>query len=250
MEYHEIDHDAWAYGAARNKRVKAIKLNQIHGVLPFTGVRNPITTSTVSQKVMLTYKTAANGWQRKVGATDSAAEAAAAEEALIDPDVYDVEFQPLTFPYEYPKGNIRPHTIDLRVTFNSGLRRFVFVRNAESLSKPWVEEEIDAIHDAVPHDEAHEFMVVNADTYTRARRDNLRRMHRLVAYMPDPVSDQTVANAADELKTLWRISDLCGAVDLAPARVMKSCLRLIAAKTLCADMDAVICKNSRIWRAA
>lgn len=84
MEYHEIDHDTWAYGEARNKRVKKIELNPIHGVPPFTGVRNPITTSSVSQKVMLTYMTAANSWQRKVGAAESSAEAAAGEEALAD----------------------------------------------------------------------------------------------------------------------------------------------------------------------
>lgn len=152
MELNAIEHDSWGYGLPRLKTAGKITLNPVHGVLPFTGVRNPIVTSSVSQKVMMVYKTAANDWQPKVGAAESLAEAAVAEEALISPHVYDVEFQPVVFPYEYPRGNTLTHTIDLRITLNSGKRQFIFVRFAESLSKPYVQEEIDAIYRAVPAD--------------------------------------------------------------------------------------------------
>ncbi|RNF35324.1 hypothetical protein [Paracoccus methylarcula] len=245
----EIDHDTWNYGQPRLRSAGKITLPDIHGVLPFAGVRNPITASNTSHKVSLTYKTEINHWQPKVGLAESGAELAVAEEALIDPDIIDVEFQPLQFPYRRLCGTTALHTIDLRFIYRSGRTRFVFVRNAESLKKPWVQEEIDAIADAVPHHEAHEFVQVEADAYSRSRRENLHRMHRLMAFEPpDPVSDRLVEEAVHNLKTLWRISDLAPHLDLQPARIFRSCLRLIAAKKLNADMNAVICQHSRIWK--
>lgn len=244
----EIEHDEWAYPMPKLRSAGKITVGNIHGVLPFSGVRNPITASKTSQKVMMTYKTAANQWQPRVGAAESLAEAAVAEDALTSPGVFDVEFQPVQFGYEFPPGSRRSHTIDLRVTFNSGLKRFIFVRNRSSLSKPWVIDEINAIHAAIPPNEAHEFIIVDADEYSRARRDNLRRMHRLTSFQTDPEADKIVFNAVCSMKTLWRMSDLRCAIDLAPARIFQSCLRLIAQNKLCADLDAVICQHSRIWR--
>lgn len=244
----EIEHDEWAYPLPKLRSAGKITVGEIHGVLPFSGVRNPITASKTSQKVMMTYKTGANQWKPRVGAAESLAEAAVAEDPLTSPDVYDVEFQPVEFGYEFPAGSRRSHTIDLRITFNSGLKRFVFVRNRSSLSKPWVMEEIDAIHAAIPPQEAHEFIVVDADEYTRARRDNLRRMHKLTSFQTDPEADEIVFAAVCSLKTLWRMSDLRWVIDLVPARIFQSCLRLIARNKLGADLDAVICHNSRIWR--
>lgn len=244
----QIEHDTWPCTPPKIRSAGKIEVGPIHGVLPFTGVRNPITTSSVSHKIMLDYRTAANGWQRKVGAAESGAEAAVAEEALISENTYDVEFQPLTVEYEYPPGHVRKHTIDLRVTLRCGLRRLVFVRNRESLEKPYVQAEIDAIHAAIPPHHGDRFCIVEADSYSRARRDNLRRMHRKIAFEPDPDADEIVEEAVRQLKTLWRMSDICPIVDLAKARVFQSCLRLIARKRLGADMDAVICHQSRIWR--
>ncbi|MGH6763973.1 MAG: hypothetical protein ACRECW_20580 [Phyllobacterium sp.] len=245
----EIDHDTWAYGLPKLRSAGKVTLPEICGVLPFDGVRNPITASNTSHKISLTYKTEANGWRPKVGLVESGAELAVAEEALISPNIYDVEFQPVHFAYEYPTGKTRWHTIDLRLTLKSGLKRFVFVRNARSLGKPWVQDEINAIADAVPIREAHEFVVVEADAYSRPCRENLRRMHRLVAFQPDPVSDRLVEEAAYKLRTLWRMSDLHNCVDLPHSRIFQSCLRLISAGKLGADLDAVICHHSRLWRA-
>ncbi len=137
----DIEHDEWAYHLPKLRAASKVEVGGIHGVLPFSGVRNPITASSVSQKVMLTYRTAANDWMPRVGAAESLAEAAVAEEALVSPSIHDVEFQPVKFDYEYPSGSRRSHTIDLRLTFWSGLKRFVFVRNRSSLLKPWVQEE-------------------------------------------------------------------------------------------------------------
>lgn len=244
----EIDHDTWNYGQPKLRSVGKITLPDIHGVLPFAGVRNPITVSDTSHKVSLIYKTEANGWQPRIGLVESGAELAVGEDALTTPGVYDVEFQPVRFSYRHPSGRTAWHTIDLRITFRSGLRRFVFVRNAASLTKPWVQDEIDAIAEAVPHHEAHEFIVVDGDAYSRPHRENLRRMHRLVAFEPDPASDRLVEAAIHDLKTLWRILDLIPHLDLQPKRIFQSCLRLIAARKLGANLDVVICHHSRIWR--
>ncbi|CAM3369107.1 hypothetical protein SAMN04488021_1645 [Paracoccus aminovorans] len=244
----EIDHDIWNYGQPKLRSVGKITLPDVHGVLPFTGARNPTTISSTSHKVSLTYKTEANGWQPRIGLAESGAEVAVGEMALTTPGIYNVEFQPVRFPYRHPSGRSAWHTIDLRITFRSGLRRFIFVRNRDSLEKPWVREEIDAIAEAVPHHEAHEFAVVDGDSYSRPHRENLRRMHWLVAFEPDPASDRLVEAAIHDLKTLWRMSDLIPHLDLSPSRIFHSCMRLIAAKKLGANRDAVICHRSRIWR--
>jgi hypothetical protein len=248
MSIDQIEDVELLYGIPKQPRQKAVTLKPIYGLLPSRAVRNPITTSATSQKVVLPYKTAATGHQIEIGLCESLAEAAVGEEAIISTDVYDVEFQPITFPYEYPAGRKRNHTMDLRITYHDGTRRMVFVRNEMSLSKPWTWEEIDAIHEAIPNCEAEEFVVVNADAYSRARRDNLNRMHRLVAFQPDPESDLIVEKVATNLKSLWLMSDLAKHLDLPKWRVWQSCQRLIAAGVLGADMDAVICHHSRIWR--
>ncbi|MFC3061042.1 hypothetical protein [Paenirhodobacter populi] len=243
-----VDHDEWAYGQPKLKSAGKIELRPIPGVLPFTGVRNPLTTSSVSQKVTFKYRTGANNWQPKVGLAESLAELAVAHEALINPDIHDVEFQPLQFYYQRPDGSTHLHTIDLRITFRSGLRCLMFVRNSESLTKSSVKEEIRAIWRAAPAHEAHKFVVIDADAYSRARRDNLRRMHQAVAFEPDPEADTIVMTAATNLVTLWRVSDLFRTIDLSSGRIFRACLRLVACGLLQADMDAVICDRSRIWR--
>ena len=244
----EIDHETMAYSPPKTRSAGKITVGPIHDVLPYTGVRNPITTSSVAHKVMLTYRTAANNWQDKVGAAESGAEAAVAREALISPNTYDVEFQPFSFPYEFPSGIVRHHTMDLRVTLRSGIRRSIFVRNATSLRKPSVHAEIEAIFAAIPRRESDQLMIVDADSYSRPRRGNLRRMHRLIAFQSDPLSDQIVEEAINRTRTLWHMSDLKRVVDLSGARIFQSCLRLIAVGKLGANMDAVISQHSRIWR--
>lgn len=248
MSIDDIEDVTLLYGVPKSPKQKALKLNPIYGLLPTRAVRNPITRSGTSQKVVLPYRVAATGFQTEIGLCDSVAEAAVGEEALISPDVYDVEFQAVTFPYRHPEGLIQYHTIDLRITYHNGLRRMVFVRYGESLSHASTMAEIEAIYEAIPHGEADEFVVVNADTYSRARRDNLSRMHRLVAFQPDPESDLIVEKVVSNLKSLWLMSDLAKHIDLPKRRVWQSCLRLIAAGVLGADMDAVICHHSRIWR--
>ncbi len=74
-------------------------------------------------------------------------------------------------------------------------------------------------------------------------------MHRLIVFeAPDPIADRQVLDAIHNLKTLWRMSDLQRHLGLVPARIFRSCLRLIAKRKLGADLNAVISHHSRIWR--
>lgn len=248
MSLDDIDDVETLYGIKKLPRQTKITLREIHGILPSRAVRNPIRASATSQTSTFVYKVAATGCKEEIGLAESLAEVAVGEELLLSPEIYDVEFQPLTFGYEYPKGRTQPHTIDIRLTTISGRRVLVFVRYEESLLKPYVWEEIEAIRAAYPRTEADDFIVINANDYTRPRRENLRRMHRLVMFQPDDLADEMVFEAVQELKTLWLMKDLCKAMKLSKARVFQSCLRLIARGRLGANMDAVICHHSRIWR--
>ena len=96
MSENVIDHDTWNTAPPKLPKASKIKLGPICGVLPFDGVRNPSSRSAVSHKIFMPYETEANNWQPKVGVAESAAEMAVALQALISPDLYDLQFQPET----------------------------------------------------------------------------------------------------------------------------------------------------------
>lgn len=160
-----IDHDEWAYSLPKSPKAPRIVLGDIHGVLPFDGVRNPSARSAISQKVFLPYRTRANGWKPKVGMAESAAEAAVALEALICPTTDDIRFQPLKVHYPGENGKAVPYTHDLLITLASGYRRLVFVRFEHSLKKPATTRAIAAIVKATPKAAANDMIVVNASDY-------------------------------------------------------------------------------------
>lgn len=240
-----IDHDMWNTSVPKLPKASKITLGEIHGALPFDGVRNPSGRSSSSHRVTFTYRTAANDWKPKVGMAESAAEAAAGIQAVISPGTYDVEFQPLTVAYRDESGKERQYTHDLRITSTTGHRQLLFVRNGTSLSKPKTTRQIQAIAAATPKHAANSMAVVDADTYTRQRRDNLFRMHRLV-FEPDMESDEIVLDTARRIKTLWRMSDLFEPAAIAQKRVFASCYRLIAKRKLRANLDHLLWEHSRI----
>jgi hypothetical protein len=180
IEHPYIDHDAWNYSIPKLPRARAIDLAGIPGVLPFDGVRNPSGRSSTSQKVLLTYRTLANDWRPKVGFAESTAEAAVGFEAVMSPMTYDLSFQPLEIHFRDDEGVMRSYTHDILITFRNGHRRLVFVRNEESLKKPRTARQIRAIAAATPKRAADDMIVVNANDYTRQRRENLMRMHHFV----------------------------------------------------------------------
>ena len=243
-----IDHDEWNYSPAKLARASKIELEAIHGVLPFRGVRNPGSHSSVSHRIWFTYRTTANDWQLELGIGESAAEVATGHEALIAPTTHDVVFQPLTVSFRY-EGRSRNYTHDLLVTNRNGHRRLIFVRNENSLGKPETWREIEAIVKATPSDVADDMIVVNANEYTRQRRDNLFRMHEFV-FDRDDEADETVLWTARRLKTLWLMRDLFPHAGISGPRVFRACYRLIARRQMHANLDHVLWENSRVKLAA
>lgn len=240
-----FEHDQWNTSIPKLPKAPPIKLEEIHGVLPFDGVRNPSSRSSYSHKIFLTYKTEANGWRPKVGIAESAAEAAVAFQSLISPNLYDLRFQPETVCYVDEDGMRRNYTHDLLLTFRNGHRRLVFVRNEASLEKHKTRRQIEAIVKATPKSSADDLIVVNASDFTRQRRENLFRMHRFV-FTPDPEADGVTLAAARNLKTLRLMKDLFTEVPLAQARVFAACHRLIARGLMATNLDHVLWENSRI----
>ena len=239
------DHDSWQYSPPKAPRASEIQLQAIRGVLPFDGVRNPSARSTCSHKVFFTYRTLANGWVPKVGIAESAAEMAVGLEALISPQTYDVAFQPLTVTYADEDGKLRSYTHDLLITLRCGYRRFVFVRNEESLKKPRTRRQIHAIAAATPAGAADDMIVVNANEYTRQRRDNLMRMHYF-AFRPDSEADEAVLDTARSMKALYHMKDLYPRVPVSQPRAFAACYRLVARGALVANLDHVLYEYSRI----
>jgi hypothetical protein len=118
-----IDHDSWPYSPVKRPRASAIDLDEIWGVLPFDGVRNPSARSSTSHKVFLTYRTPGNDGRPKVGIAESAAEAAVGLEAVMSPTTYHVPFQPFQVHFRDENGVMGSYTHDLLITFRNGRRR-------------------------------------------------------------------------------------------------------------------------------
>lgn len=238
-------YDTWDPSIPKLPKASKIELDPIFGVLPFDGVRNPSARSASSHKVFMTYATEANNWQPKVGIGESGAEIAVALQAMISPDLYDLQFQPETVHYKDEDRVKRSYTHDILITFRNNHRRLVFVRNDNSLSKPKTERQIAAITAATSKQSAHDLIVVNASDFSRQRRENLFRMHTLVCN-PDPEADELVFDAATRLKTLWQMKDLFLYAPLAQWRTFQACYRLVARGQLFTNLDNVFWEHSRI----
>ena len=139
----------------------------------------------------------------------------------------------------------RRYTHDLLITLRDGHRRLVFVRNGRSLENPRTWRQIDAIVAATPKRVADDMIVVNADKYTRQRRDNLMRMHHYV-FHPDPEADEALLEAARSLKSFYYMKDLFPHAPVSQPRAFAACHRLIARGELRADLDNVLWENSRL----
>jgi hypothetical protein len=179
-------------------------LPSIYGVLPIDGARNPGSRSAVSHHVWFTYRTGGNQWQPKVGICESSAEFAVGLESLLDPQTYNIQFQPccVNFVDKDDKKKVR-YTHDFMITRRDGHCRLIFVRNRSSLSKEEVWRHIDQVVASTGNlKQADDMFVVDADTYTRQRRENLLRMWK-VSECADPEADEEVFDAARRCRTLF-----------------------------------------------
>ncbi|WP_417812327.1 hypothetical protein [Thalassospira alkalitolerans] len=243
------DNDTWHYAPQKLPKMNAVELGEIYGVLPFDGVRNPSSRSNSSHRVWIPYRTEANNWQPKVGIAESAGEAAVGVQLLMSPDLYDLHFQPFEVSYFNEAGKERNYTHDLLVTFRSGHRRLVFVRNENSLRKPQTTRDIQAIIAATPKHAADDMIVVNTNDYTRQRRENLFRMYHWMS-VKDDEADTIVLETARKLRTLYYMKDLFPHVPIAQSRAFQACYRLVARGQIRANLDHVLWEFSQIGVAA
>lgn len=223
----------------------ALKVPEIFGVIPYTGHRNPLTRSTVARRVSTTFATRATNGILKVYHFESLAEYAATLDVLLDPTVYgiDVQLPPIFYPWPDRK-KLRAHHFDLRITFEDGFRRAVFVRNSQSLSKPKTQAEIDAIFNAITKDFADDAIVVEGDQYIRQYRDNLFRVNQ--AWLEsDSEADEVITQAANSTN-YWLMKDLIRNSGLPSPRAFQAALRMIGRGVITADWYSVICIHSRV----
>ncbi len=230
---------------APKKKQPALVVAPIHGVLPYAGDRNPLTRSDTVKRVSAAIATPMTGGIRQVYHFDGVSEYAVALDALRSPDLFGLEVQlaPVEF-YCRRMRKMRTHRFDLRITFSDGYRRAVFVRNATSLAKPETQNEIDDIFAAVTDDFSDDVMVVCSDDYTRAYRDNLRRIWEYLQ-VQDREADAIVEYAAQSTN-YWYLSDLIANCDLDPWRCYQAAMRLIGQNVLWTDMHGVIDYPSRV----
>lgn len=223
----------------------ALKVPNIFGVLPYSGHRNPLTRSTVARRVSTTFATRSTNWVPKVYHFESLAEHATALDILLDPTVFGIEVQLPPIFYPWP-GRMKPrvHHFDMRITFEDGFKRAVFVRNGHSLTKPKTKAEIDAIFNAIPKDFADDAIVVNGDQYTRPYRDNLFRAYD-ACQRSDPEADEMVKESALRTK-YWLLKELIQNSGLQRPRAFDAVLRLIGRGHLAVDWYSVISIHSRV----
>lgn len=226
-------------------KLPALTVDPIHGVLPFSGARNPLTRSNTARRVSMVIATPATQGVPQVYHFESEGESAVAIDALLHPDLHALEVQPPAVQYlSRAAGKLRKHHFDMRVTFRDGFRRAIFVRHGASLMRSDTRAEIADIFAAVSSDFADDCVVVRTDDYSRAYRDNLRRMW-LVWHIPDQEADEEVARVARQGR-YWCLGDVISRCNIEPARAYSAALRLIGRKLLRADWNAVITYHSRV----
>lgn len=165
------------------------------------------------------------------------------------PDRYDLHFQPLTVNSTDEAGKERPYTHDILSTFWSGHRRLVFVRIEESVTKPRIVRDIQAIIAATSKNAADDLIVVNANDYTRQRRENLFRMHHWTS-VKDDEADTIVWEAARKVRAIYFMKDLFPRVPISQKRAFQACYRLVARGLIHANLDHVLWEYSQIRIAA
>lgn len=237
----------WDTSTGKQKKLPALKVNPIHGVLPYEGYRNPLTRSNSASRVSMTFATPATKGQRKVYHFDGQREMAVGLEAILSPKLYGLEVQlpPIFYPYGKKKPN--EHSFDLRITFRDGFRRAVFVRNGTSLARQKTQDEITAIFAATPASFADDKIIVNGDHYTRAYRDNLLRIYKASA----AIDKEADAHVFERARTghYWLMCELLAQCDIAWARAFNAVLRHVGQGAIKANWHAVISEYSRIWLA-
>lgn len=227
---------------------KALEVPPVPGVLPYSGARNPFTRSNSAHRICTTIATPATEMKPTIYVFESAAEWAVGLEVMLDPDVYALDVQLPPFKCRTVSGSKEvfwDHFLDLRVTFKDGFRRAIYVKNGTGLKSRRVQKEIAAIEAALPAELADDMIVVNADDYTRPRRDNLFRFW-LARQKVDAAADAHLFEKA-RTSSYWLLNELIAQCDMPPNRMFQAAKRLVSLRLLGADWNSIFNENSRVW---
>lgn len=235
----------WEPTEILTKKLPALEVDPIHGVLPFAGSRNPLTRSNTARRVAMTFATPATKGVRRPYYFESEGESAVAIDALLHPALFDLEVQlPAIRYFSRTARKQRKHSFDMRITFRDGFRRAYFIRHAASLARLDTQAEIADLFSAVPPGFADDCVVVRTDDYSRAYRDNLRQVWE-VWNKEDEEADTEVERVARR-GGYWLLGDLIGRCQIEPSRCFDASLRMIGRKVLRADWNALINYHSRV----
>lgn len=242
-------HRAWDPSPEKLPPQDALKLGDIHGVLPYAGSRNPLARSSASHKIITTFATPADGFKRRLYHFESSLEYSVALEAMLSGECHGLEIQLPAVRYPW-RGKWKNHYFDLRITRSDGQRIAVFVRNDASLARVSTQEEIEAIFSYIPAGFCDEAVVIGSSHYSRVQQENLRRIWE-ATQKPDADADaDDVVLRAAQIGTFWDIEGLIDQCVIPRARAWRAVLRLIGERRLIADWHAMIDYPSRISFAA
>lgn len=244
-DYIEGRYGDWEPETVVTRKMPALQVASIHGVLPYSGWRNPMTRSNTARRVSMAFATPATEGVRRVYHFESEGESAVAIDALLNPDLFELEVQlpPVTY-FSRTARKRRKHSFDMRITFRDGFRRAYFIRHAASLARLDTQAEIADLFSEVPPEFADDCVVVRTDDYSRAYRDNLRQVWD-VWNKEDEAADTEVERVARR-DGYWLLRDLIGRCQIEPSRCFDASLRLIGRKVLRADWNALINYYSRV----
>ncbi|WP_133240375.1 hypothetical protein [Pararhodobacter oceanensis] len=230
----------------KRKRKAAIQIGPIPGVIPFDGLRNPLSRSDKAYKSGMLIRTKANGFMPSVALNDSEAEEAVKIEALLQPNVYDVKCQPYKVKLPGEKTRAKSHCFDVGIRLECGTYKLVYVRGEVSLQSRTTNTEIAEIVRRTPKDAADEIVVISDLSFSRVYRDNNRRI-MMCHLMPDADADQAVVELTRHAAKRVRLENIVHESGLPESTAWQAIMRMIGAGRIGTERDAVIDYPSYIW---
>ncbi len=230
------------------KRKQRLEIGPIDGVIPYAGVRNPLTRSNTSYKSGMLLRTKANGYRPAVVLNDSEAEEATKIEAILLPNVRAVTCQPLTIRLPGGKGKALSHTYDIGIELDCGRKKLVYVKSQISLSSRVSNSRIEEIVRHTPKDAADEIVVISDMSFSRVYRDNNRRI-LMCHQMPNPDADEGVVELVNHCPRAVRVEDIVNRSGLPQYVAWQAIMRMVGAGRIRAERDFVIDYASFIWSA-
>lgn len=230
------------------KRKAKIVIGEIDGTIGWGLRRNPLSRSNRSFKSGMTIRTAMHEMEPSLALFDSELEEAFTIDALLQPDVFGIECQPVTIPLprNREKGQDRSHTFDTRITLRNGMVYLVYIKAQSALLRSSSVPTIAEIVENTPRNLCDRVVVISDVSFSRNYRDNNRRI-LMCHEMPDPEADERICRLMASAPGPLRIETLVNQSGLRRSQAWQAILRMIGARRIGAERDAVIDYPTLIW---